>query len=178
MQSSDLTSALRVPDLDGTTFPSAVAAQTSPTRSMTQRFVACDAELRLGTDRGCLAIGLYEARRVRAPLDPRLVILVVWRSAVLSPGVGRYRIEHRSPDGTFGASSYLTYGNEWRCLEASRATEGRIAIFAMSESRVTGAFDVTFASGRFHGSFLGHQGSRRVCLEPEATQRRDAEATP
>ena len=153
-------------DSDDTTLPGVTVPPCAPITRAAQRFVACDAQLRLGTNRGCLAIGLYEARHVCASRDPRLIILVVWRSALREPGVGRYRIQPQAPaEDAFGVLAYLTYGDEWRCFEASRATEGRIAISTISEASVAGAFDVTFASGRFHGTFLAELRDRRACFE-------------
>ena len=151
MQSSGLTSLYRVSTVETAAPPRAVDAPA--TRSL--RFVACDAELRIGPRRRCLAIGLHEGSHPRASIDLRLVILVVWRGSFRSLAVGRYDIEGSPPvDAAVGISAYLTYRDEWRCFDASRATEGRISIWATSASAVGGAFDLTFANGRFHGTFF------------------------
>jgi hypothetical protein len=171
MQPSGLTMSADY-DADDATLPGLTMPPSAQLRGIVtpaQRFLVSDAQLRLGEGRGCLAIGLYEARYAR---DPRLIILVVWRSALREPGVGRYRIQRDAPaDGTFGVLAYLTYGEEWRCFEADRASEGRIAIRTMSEASVGGAFDVTFARGRFHGTFRAEQRDRRACFEPEQRDR-------
>ena len=132
------------------------------------RFVAGNAELRTRALRRYAAVALQEspASSISDDQEHRLLILVLWsRQASLVIGPGKYRIvrpnetESRMP---VHVAAYLTRGNAWRCLEAVKATDGRIVLSAIDRKQAQGAFDVVFPSVRFHGTFLADRPIRAL----------------
>jgi hypothetical protein len=94
----------------------------------------------------------------------RTLLLVIWCLdwPTFALPTGRYRM-CPDGDGHVQASAYLIRGNAQSKVEA---LDGRVVLTTLACQRAMGAFDVTFPTVRFHGTFLATR--RRVPRENRA----------
>jgi hypothetical protein len=126
----------------------------------TRRFVSSNAELQTRAGLTFVAVALREADP-HAPEEERLGLLFVLRSCAPpgSIGVRIYGVSLSDTPAQGGESegchvaAYLTTGNAWRCVDAIRATGGRIMLAAITRRAARGGFDLVFPAARLHGTF-------------------------
>jgi hypothetical protein len=128
----------------------------------TRRFVSSDAELQTRAGLKFVAVALREAD-LHAPEEERLGLLFVLRSCTASGSIGvrTYGVSLSDAPGEGDlVTAYLTRGNAWRCVDAIRATGGRIMLAAIARKAARGGFDLEFPTMRLHGTFDARSDSK------------------
>ena len=140
---------------DEATIPTFSSGPATSSPSLARRFVAADAELRTRGGHRHLSIGLLEETPRRDDPHARFLLLVLWAQSSSVVATGSHKISLSENDSELvKVTAYMTRrGEEWRCLDAPTAVEGRVALMSMSRNTVRGAFNVTFPTGRLHGTF-------------------------
>jgi hypothetical protein len=131
-------------------------------RTAPQRFVAGHAELWSRGARREITIALREDLRVPKahPAEQRTLQLVLqsfqWPSTILAPGRFRVRPRAETPNCPIQAAAYLVEVDRSGFRRVLEALDGRVVLTKLTFRRAMGAFEVTFSTVRFHGTFLAH----------------------